>query len=127
MRSIFAPALTHGLGVPIPNRATAEEMLYAARLNWDVNKVPIPNVGASAEKKPRRYHLVRMPLADSEPEVPLGVVSSRYRPLQNFEAFRFFDPVIGAEKAAFETAGSLGNGERVWVLAKAPGELRVLR
>jgi phage/plasmid-like protein (TIGR03299 family) len=102
-------------------------MIYAARLNWEVEKLPIPNVGASAHKRPRRYHLIRIPLTNSEPEVPLGVVSSRYRPLQNFEAFRFFDPIIGAGNAAFETAGSLGNGEWVWVLAKIPGELRVLR
>ena len=66
----------------------AEEMIYAARLNWEVEKLPIPNVGASAHKRPRRYHLIRIPLTNSEPEVPLGVVSSRYRPLQNFEAFR---------------------------------------
>jgi phage/plasmid-like protein (TIGR03299 family) len=116
----------HGLGVQVPARASADEMILAAGLSWQVEKKPIPNVGAGADKKPRRHHLVRMPQNNSEPEVPLGVVSSRYRPLQNFEAFRFFDPIIGNDKAVFETAGSLGNGERVWVLAKVPGEIRVV-
>ena len=59
-------------------------------------------------------------------EVPLGVVSPRYCPLQNSEAFDFFDPIIGEKKAVFETAGSLGNGERVWVLAKVPGQINVV-
>ena len=87
---------------------------------------PIPNLGAHAANKARRCHLVRMPRNPGDIEVPLGVVSSRYRALQNKEAFDFFDPIIGDKKAVFETAGSLGNGERIWVLAKVPGEIRVI-
>ena len=115
----------HGLGVGVPARATAKEMICAAGLDWQVRMTQIPNVGARAKMKPQRCHLTRMPRNTSESEVPLGVVSTRYRPLQNCEAFDFFDPIIGDEKAVFETAGSLGNGERVWVLARAPGEIRV--
>jgi phage/plasmid-like protein (TIGR03299 family) len=100
-------------------------MICAAGLDWRVQMMPIPNVGMSANKKARRSHLIRMPRNTTELKVPLGVVSTRYRPLQNSEAFDFFDPIIGDEKAVFETAGSLGNGERVWVLAKVPGKIRV--
>jgi phage/plasmid-like protein (TIGR03299 family) len=67
-----------------------------------------------------------MPRNRNEIEVPLGVVSARYLPLQNREAFDFFNPIIGDNKAVFETAGSLGNGERIWALAKVPGEIRVI-
>jgi|SRR5271166_1430465 len=116
----------HGLGVRVPARATAKEMICAAGLDWQVRMTPIPNVGARAKMKPQRCHLTRMPRNKSESEIPLGVVSTRYRPLQNSEAFDFFDPIIGDKKAVFETAGSLGNGERVWVLAKAPGEIPVV-
>ena len=115
----------HGLGVSVPARATATEVINAAGLDWQVRMTPIPNVGVGAKAMARRCHLTRMPRNTSEQEVPLGVVSTRYRPLQNSEAFDFFDPIIGDKKAVFETAGSLGNGERVWVLAKAPGEIRV--
>jgi hypothetical protein len=53
-------------------------------------------------------------------DVLLGVVSRRYQPLQNVEAFEFFDPIVGEKKAYFETAGALGEGERVWVMARMP-------
>lgn len=116
----------HGLGTSIPERANALEMIRAAGLDWEVEMRPIPNVSAHADKEARRCHLVRMPRSPDEIEVPLGVLSSRYLALQNKEAFDFFDPIIGDSKAVFETAGSLGNGERIWVLAKVPGEIRVI-
>jgi phage/plasmid-like protein (TIGR03299 family) len=116
----------HGLGTSIPKRANASEMIGAAGLNWEVAMKPIPNIGAQADKRERRFQLVRMPRSLEEIEVPLGVVSPRYRALQNREAFEFFDPIIGDSKAVFETAGSLGNGERIWVLAKVPGQIRVV-
>ena len=115
----------HGLGTAVPARATAAEMICAAGIDWRVEKKPIPNVGAGAKGESRRFQLIRMPRSGTESKVPLGIVGPRYRPLQNSEAFEFFDPVVGEQKAVFETAGSLGNGERVWVLARTPGEIRV--
>jgi hypothetical protein len=76
----------HGLGVSVPSRATANEMICAAGLDWQVRMAPIPNVGAGAKAKLRRCHLTRIPRNASEREVPLGVVIPRYRPLQNSEA-----------------------------------------
>ena len=61
---------------------------------------------------------------DREKEaVALGLVSNRYVPLQNIEAFSFFEPFIHNGWAQFHTAGALGNGERVWVLAKLDGQI----
>lgn len=47
-------------------------------------------------------------------------------PLQNREAFDFFDPVIGDNKAVFETAGALGQGECIWALAKMRDEMEIV-
>ena len=68
-----------------------------------------------------RYEIIRVPQPNTkETPVLLGVVSRRYRPLQNTEAFRFFDPIIAKRETYFETAGALGEGERVWVMARMP-------
>lgn len=56
----------------------------------------------------------------------LGVVSKDYTPLQNAEAFGFFDPIVGENAAIYNTAGALGQGEHICLLAKLPGQLRVV-
>ena len=54
----------------------------------------------------------------------LGVVGGRYKPVQNAEAFAFTDELVGGD-VRYETAGSLAEGKRVWMLAKMP-DTRVL-
>jgi phage/plasmid-like protein (TIGR03299 family) len=62
-----------------------------------------------------------------EAEILFGVVSRRYQPLQNIEAFAFFDHIVGEKKAHFETAGALGGGERIWVMVRMPGAMEIVR
>ena len=54
----------------------------------------------------------------------LGVVGGRYKPVQNAEAFAFTDELVGGD-VRYETAGSLADGKRVWMLARMP-DTRVL-
>jgi phage/plasmid-like protein (TIGR03299 family) len=49
----------------------------------------------------------------------LGIVSADYEVVDNRDAFRFLDALIGSDMH-FETAGSLWGGRRVWVLARLP-------
>jgi phage/plasmid-like protein (TIGR03299 family) len=49
----------------------------------------------------------------------LGIVSDEYEVVDNRDAFRFLDALIGSEMY-FETAGSLWGGRRVWALARLP-------
>ena len=49
----------------------------------------------------------------------LGIVSDDYEVVDNRDAFRFLDALIGSE-LHFETAGSLWGGRRVWCLARLP-------
>lgn len=49
----------------------------------------------------------------------LGVVTDRYKIVQNAEAFAFTDSLIDGE-VHYETAGSLQGGKKIWLLAKLP-------
>ena len=49
----------------------------------------------------------------------LGIVSDRYKVVQNQDAFQFTDELLG-EGVTYETAGSLQMGWKVWMLARMP-------
>lgn len=112
----------HGLGTKLEKEATAVEAINAAGLNWTVEKKPI-HVQLSENatvQVPNKYATIRM-----DTNAPLGVVGNVYKVLQNKEAFSFFDAVIGMKEAVYHTAGALGNGEIIWILAKLNGIIRV--
>lgn len=118
----------HGLGQIVPPNVTAEEMIVAANLDWTVRKVPAP--GAKLRKRnPEiydRYLVMRDPVGlDEQCCVALGMVTGAYEPVQNREAFAFFEPFVQNGWASFNTAGALDNGERVWVLARLVGDISV--
>lgn len=119
----------HGLGKQVPKGITAEEMIQAAGLDWQVELRPARGARQVNKKGEfSRYEVLRVPRPNKEEtETLFGVVSRRYRPLQNSEAFAFFDPIVSKENAYFETAGALGEGERIWVMAKMPGTMEIVR
>jgi phage/plasmid-like protein (TIGR03299 family) len=119
----------HGLGKQAPKGVTAEQMIRAADLDWEVELLPARGAREINRKGEfSRYEVVRVPRPNTtENEVLLGVVGRRYQPLQNVEAFEFFDPIVGEDKAYFETAGALGEGERIWVMAKMPKAMEIVR
>jgi phage/plasmid-like protein (TIGR03299 family) len=115
----------HRIGTKLDNPATAEEAITAAGLDWEVEPVPTFIMGAeethgSTHRIPTGgYAIVRK---DNGTIFTSGL-SSRYQPLQNSDAFKFFDAVVGAGEAIYHTAGSLNNGRIVWILAKMNGDL----
>ena len=104
----------HKLGTKVPKGVTAEQMIRDAGLDWEVELRPARGAQKINRKDEfSRYEVVRVPRPTTkETEVLLGVVSRRYKPLQNAEAFKFFDPIVGDKKAYFETAAAnIGSGK----------------
>jgi len=104
----------HGLGTVLENPpSNAREAIKAAGLDWKVEKRPLYfKKGESKLVFPDKYALVR-----TSDNTPLNVVAESYEILQNSEAFHFFDPAVESGIAQYETAGSLRNGQHIWVLA----------
>jgi phage/plasmid-like protein (TIGR03299 family) len=116
----------HGLGQHVNKPATAAEAIEAARLNWVVEKVPLYIAGGvRLHELPGRYAVVRKDKIGTPECRAFGIVGEQYRVLQNRDAFRFFDEIAGEAGAIYHTAGALGAGERVWILAKLPGDINV--
>ena len=101
----------HGIGRRVINAPTSEDAIKQAGLDWQVRKVPL----LTGDGQNRLVdHVAIERISDSN---ILGVVGPRFEPLQNNEAFKFFDPFITAGEAVYETAGSLRGGKRIFILA----------
>lgn len=102
----------HGLGTMVMEAPASADALALAGLDWNViqkpvvteDGIPIPGFKAN--------------LRDTDEKV-LGIVTDRYKVVQNIDAFSFTDELLG-EGVTYETAGSLQEGRRTWLLAKLP-------
>lgn len=103
----------HGLGVILDAPPTIQEAIKLAGLDWAVEKRPLFRVDGENQIQSEAYSIVRM---DTNKE--LGIVKKGYVPLQNADVFDWFNPFIDQNEVSIETAGCLGEGERLWVMAK---------
>jgi phage/plasmid-like protein (TIGR03299 family) len=109
----FGEVPWHRLGI-----ALEESDLYdwptasrKAGLDWEVELVPLVTADTQAQVE---HRAVRRKTDGRT----LGVVGPRFAPLQNKDAFAWFQPFLDAREAALHTAGALHQGSRIWVLAK---------
>jgi len=112
----------HKLGTRLDQPATAEEAIESASLDYPVEKRRLRAImkGRTLIDVPNNFANVRMDTGDV-----LGVVGSRYEVIPNRSAFSFFDGLVDRDEAIYHTAGVLQNGQRIWILAKLPGYIRV--
>jgi phage/plasmid-like protein (TIGR03299 family) len=103
----------HGIGAVLEGVLSSDEAIKEARLEWSVKQTPLYTEGNWAEPVPGFLANVR-----SDTREVLGIVSKRYKVAQNRDVFSFADDLISSakEKCTYETAGSLFNGRRVFML-----------
>lgn len=104
----------HGLGIKVGEAPESAEALKMAGLDWQVLQEPIYT---DTGDKISGY---KANIRDTDRKV-LGVVTDRYKVIQNTEAFSFTDALLG-KGVRYETAGSLQEGRKVWLLARLPRE-----
>jgi phage/plasmid-like protein (TIGR03299 family) len=131
IESMFSVKQTpwHGLGKIVQDAGSSAEAIELAGLNWGVEKrplfYPIPDSSESFDyaRVSEKFANVR-----SSDNSVLGVVGKTYKPLQNSDAFKFFDDALKAKDLVFETAGSLKGGRYVWILASiSSGPIEVVK
>lgn len=111
----------HGLGVVLKKPPkTIEEAVKLSGLDWGVEQHP---VFAQIDGKKVIMAGFKANVRTDTHEA-LGMVSDRYKPVQNAQAFSWLASIFGSEMH-FETAGSLMGGRRTWVLMKIPEFVQV--
>jgi phage/plasmid-like protein (TIGR03299 family) len=102
----------HGLGTPIGDNLTPQEIMVAAGLDWEVEKVDTFIRYKGDNVKTGQQALVR-----STDGKILTQVGQGWNPVQNAEAFDFFTDFVKTGNMVMDTAGSLKEGQIVWALA----------
>ncbi len=107
----------HEIGTVIEGVATSQDALTLAHLDWDVIQLPVFTSNNVAQPIPGFLANVR-----EDTNETLGIVTDKYHVAQNKDVFAFADDLIGNNKVrcAYETAGSLWNGRRVFMLVTMP-------
>ncbi len=111
------PSPWQNLGIRLNHPKTAREAIEVAGLDYTVVKKPqkwTPGLQQTS------YNTVRTDTGEA-----LGVVGASYGPVQNRDAFAFFDKLVKDHEVVYESAGIIGSGERIWILAKLPGYIAV--
>jgi phage/plasmid-like protein (TIGR03299 family) len=102
----------HGLGTPVSDDMTPREMMVAAGLDWRVEKHDnFINLNGEIIKTGQQS-LVR----ETDGRI-LTNVGKDWNPVQNEEAFEFFNEFVSAGDMVMDTAGSIKDGEMIWAAA----------
>ena len=115
----------HGLGTVLDGAPSIDEALTASGLDWEVKTIPV--FAQLPKDQWEEFSRTKLPLPNYraiqrvDTQEVFGVLSDKYIPLQNKQAFSVFRPLVESGELELETAGSLLNGRKTWILAKVPG------
>src|ERR1700744_5752634 len=126
----------HGLGKIVEQYPTSAEAIKFAGLDYRVEKRPLFTYDTENHTGDPETDIlipeIKVPnyfaTSRTDTEQVLGVVGKDYEIVQNVNAFEFFDAIVGGgDGILYETAGALGNGERIFITAKLPDYIKVGR
>ena len=118
----------HRLGTHVDDDkviTSVPHFLEAANLDWDVELLPVFYTDKAVSN--RRIELNSRAVVRITDRQLLSTVSADYQPLQNADAFEVLQPAIDTHGLRIEVAGALGVGDRVWMLAKLPHSIEVVK
>lgn len=123
------PEPWHGLGQRIDKLMTSKEAIELAGLNYGVEKVPLNWEFQSGKKKLAGVSERFTEVIRTDNGVSLGSVGVNYELVQNQKAFEFIDSLVGDGSGKlfpmFETAGALFEGQKIFITAKLPNQIKV--
>lgn len=111
----------HGLGVEVSNDLTPAQMMRKAGLDWSVEKTPV-----YADVDGEQINVGKQALYRSSDNKILDVIGDDWNPVQNIDAFEFFNEYVMAGDMEMNTAGSLKGGKNVFALAKVKESFSIL-
>lgn len=129
----------HGLGNELKPGATIEEWIEAAGLDWFAQRAKVRYAVAKGQGESEYLEFGQTEIDDdgkkswvgevvlfrSDTHAPLGIVSSKYRPVQPRETLEFWRDLVGSGGMTLQTAGSLFGGRKFWALASV-GEAAII-
>jgi len=107
----------HKLGTRMNGTTDVQAAMTAANLDWRVALQPM--YYSSADGTRVEVDDRKAVIRDTDTRY-LGSVGSDYAPLQNIDAFAPLVDACQDHGCTIESAGALGQGDRVWMLAKLP-------
>ena len=112
----------HGLGVPVSNDLTPEQMMVKAGVDWTVAEVE-----SFIEFNGQQVPTGQKSLVRTTDGKILTNVGKGWNPCQNSDAFDFFHEYVMAGDMEMHTAGSLQDGQIVWALAKVKDSFELFK
>jgi len=118
----------HKLGQRVEKEVTAEAAIRLANMDTELvlqpvflrGKKVIDGIPVIGKEVTRRKAVVRK--CD---EHVMGVVGPNYHIIQNKDCFSFMDSIVGEGQAVYHTAGSLFNGEKIFITMKLPEAIKI--
>jgi phage/plasmid-like protein (TIGR03299 family) len=121
-RAMIVRSAWHNEGVRVDAVQSSAEAIKLARLDYQIEKHPV-YVEFGGQKISSEF----LATVNTANKKVLGIVKDRYQIIQNTDAFKFFDEVVKTGDAIYESVGALGDGERIWILAKLPTNLLIFK